>query len=141
MDYKPEIPSQYKGKQIILASGRLIFNAKEDAIMMFSKKAIGFSSAGTINFDSDDYHIVNAPKIYLGLFAHQEKEPLLLGNKTNDLLKELSNSLNEFAELIKTGDGSPHSLMAASGLLNGRLKEIIKIIERNELLSKQNFTV
>jgi hypothetical protein len=44
------------------------------------KKLLGFSSAGTINFDSDDDIIINAPKIYLGLETDVNKpEPAIKG--------------------------------------------------------------
>lgn len=140
-DYKPEIPSQYKGEQIILSSGRIVFNAKYDSVMFFAKKALAFSSAGTFNIDSDDYTIINAPKIYLGLLAHQEREPLLLGNKTNDLLIDLIESIKTFTDLIKTGGGTPQALMAASGFLEGKARGIETILKNKQLLSKQNFTV
>ena len=51
MAYKPEFP--YLGEQIIINSGRVILNSKDDSVFLFGKKAIGFSSAGTINFDAD----------------------------------------------------------------------------------------
>ena len=141
MDYKPQIPSQYDKEQIILSSGRILFNAKLDSVMFFAKKSIALSSAGTINLDSDSHTIVNSPKIYLGLQAHKEKEPLLLGNKTNELLKDLLLSIKEFTNLIKTGGGTPQSLMAASGYLEGKANVIENVLKNKELLSKQNFTI
>lgn len=139
--YKPETPSQYNKDQIVLSSGRILFNAKTDSTMFFANKAISLSSAGTINLDSDDYTIVNSPKIYLGLKAHKEKEPLVLGTQTNNLLKSLISSIKEFTNLVKTGGGTPQSIMAASGFLEGRLKTIESTLNNNELLSKQNFTI
>ena len=65
MAYSPELI--YKGNQVIVASGRIVFNAKDDAVLIFAKKTIGFSSAGSIHFNSDDMMVVNSPKIYLGL--------------------------------------------------------------------------
>jgi hypothetical protein len=75
-NYKPEFP--YLGEQIIINSGRVILNSKDDSIFLFGKKAIGFSSAGTINFDTNNSIIMNSPKIYLGLEA---KEPIVKGNQ------------------------------------------------------------
>jgi hypothetical protein len=88
-------PSQYKGNQVILNSDRLLFNAKSDAILMFSSKAIGLSSGGTLNFDSDDTCIISSPKISLGLKedGSQATEPLLLGNQTEQWLKTLIEGL------------------------------------------------
>lgn len=141
MNYKPEIPSQYDKEQIILSSGRIIFNAKSDSVMFFANKSIALSSAGSINLDSDLHTIINSSKIYLGLDASKEKEPLLLGTQTNNLLKDLITSIKEFTNLIKTGGGTPQSIMAASGFLEGRVVIIESTLKANELLSKQNFTI
>lgn len=83
-------PDKYKGKQVIISSDRLVFNSKTDAILMFSSKAIGLSSAGTLNFDSDKECIISSPKIQLGLKAG---EPLILGNQAEKWLKELIQGL------------------------------------------------
>ena len=41
MNYTPTQPDKYNGKQILITSDRLIFNAKDDSILLFSNKAIG----------------------------------------------------------------------------------------------------
>ena len=70
MSYIPESPNNYIGKQVIINSDRLIFNAKDDSILLFSDKAIGFSTNGDFHFDTfnngTNKFIVNAPKIILG---------------------------------------------------------------------------
>ena len=75
MTYKPDAPEIYQGKQVIINSDRLLFNAKDDAILLFSNKAIGFSTNGSIHFDTSDKKdgdnaskvVINSPNIYLGL--------------------------------------------------------------------------
>jgi len=95
MAYKPDNPHIYKGKQVIINSDRLLFNAKEDSILCFSNKAIGFSTNGSIHFDTsnrdDNNFIVNAPNIYLGLDYKDAlpKEPAVLGDSLEDLLNEI----------------------------------------------------
>ena len=54
MAYVPESPSTYQGKQVIINSDRLLFNAKDDSILLFSDKAIGFSTNGSIHFDTSE---------------------------------------------------------------------------------------
>ena len=70
-NYIPEQPDIYQGKQVIINSDRLIFNAKEDSILLYSDKAMGFSTNGNFHFDTTDKDtnkfIVNSPNIYLGL--------------------------------------------------------------------------
>ena len=101
--YKPEQPNIYQGKQIILNSDRLLFNAKEDAILMYAEKAIGFSSQGSINFDTSEqegknYFIVNSPNIFLGMQGvnnnERPTEPAVLGN-------ELETYFNDMCDLFE----------------------------------------
>jgi len=105
MNYTPEAPNNYIGKQVIINSDRLVFNAKDDAILLFSNKAIGFSTNGSFHFDTvnngTNKFIVNAPKIYLGLRFDNTyaNEPALLGNQTeiwlNDLIDVISYILDD----------------------------------------------
>ena len=41
MAYIPTDPHLYQGKQVIINSDRLVFNAKDDSILLYSDKAIG----------------------------------------------------------------------------------------------------
>jgi len=105
MNYTPEAPNNYIGKQVIINSDRLVFNAKDDAILLFSNKAIGFSTNGSFHFDTvnngTNKFVVNAPKIYLGLRFDNTyaNEPALLGNQTeiwlNDLIDVISYILDD----------------------------------------------
>ncbi len=95
MAYKPDNPNTYQGKQVIINSDRLLFNAKTDSILMFSDKAISLSTNGNIHFDTGNTNnnnfIVNAPNIYLGLEYDDSlpKEPAVKGNSLEELLNEL----------------------------------------------------
>ena len=99
MSYIPESPNNYIGKQVIINYDRLVFNAKDDSILLFSDKVIGFSTNGNFHFDTlnngTNKFIVNAPKIYLGLKYDNTyaNEPALLGNKTEEWLNELIDSI------------------------------------------------
>ena len=65
----PESPGVYQGKQVIINSDRLIFNAKTDSILLYSNEVIGFSTNGSIHFDSLDKCVINSSEIYLGLYV------------------------------------------------------------------------
>ena len=54
MKFIPESPNTYQGNQVIINSDRLVFNAKEDAILLYSDKAIGFSTNGNFHLDTDN---------------------------------------------------------------------------------------
>jgi hypothetical protein len=137
MSYKPEFP--YLGEQIIINSGRVILNSKDDSVFLFGKKAIGFSSSGPINFDSDEKIIINSPEIYLGLDA---KEPLIKGQQLVNLLNRLLNSLDSFSLIIQSSVDSNNIPILAAATAGGTLtKDIIKIRSLiSSITSNQNFT-
>jgi len=107
MSYIPETPNNYIGKQVIINSDRLIFNAKDDSILLFSDKAIGFSTNGNFHFDTfnngTNKFVVNAPKIYLGLKYDDTyaNEPILLGNRTEAWLNELIDVISYILDDVK----------------------------------------
>tara|TARA_R110000744_G_scaffold30103_1_gene71394 strand:+ start:2482 stop:2967 length:486 start_codon:yes stop_codon:yes gene_type:complete len=102
MSYKPEKGEIYQGKQVIIDADRLLFNAKMDSILLYSNKAIGFSTMGSIHFDTSDQKedvessnaskfVVNSPNIYLGLKFDKTlpTEPAVLGNEFDEWANEL----------------------------------------------------
>ena len=104
--YIPEEPNVYQGRQVIINSDRLLFNAKDDSILMYAEKALGFNSMGSINFDTGEKEghnlfVVNSPNIYLGLQGlnndEYPEEPAVLGNALdtylNDILDLIENRL------------------------------------------------
>jgi len=111
MNYTPDAPNIYQGKQIIIDSDRLIFNAKDDSILLFSNKAIGFSTNGSFHFDTSDKQdskfVVNSPNIYLGLKEGDlPTEPVILGHKMqewmigDDLTEGLLDVLEDILDMI-----------------------------------------
>jgi hypothetical protein len=137
-DYKPDFP--YLGEQIIINSGRVILNSKDDSVFLFGKKAIGFSSAGTINFDADEAVIVNAPKTYLGIGA---TEPLVKGTQLTIMLDDILDALRVLSvQLSGTMDSNGvylTNIIQASDSLN---KSVSRIKNRvSDITSKQNYTL
>ncbi len=99
MTYIPNDIKSYIGNQVIINSDRLIFNAKTDSILLYSDKAIGFSTNGSFHFDTssedESAFIVNSPNIYLGLEFDNTlpEQPAVLGN-------DLIESLEDICDLI-----------------------------------------
>jgi len=92
-DIEPINAEKYKGKQIILNSGRLYFNSKEEDILFSAKESFGVSSKD-VSIDGKDYIGLDAKKIYIGKKALDfESQPAVLGDKLeyflNTMLKEL----------------------------------------------------
>ncbi len=138
MAYAPQLI--YKGNQVIIASDRVVLNAKDDAVLIFSKKTIGFSSAGSIHFNSDDVMIMNSPKIYLGLDA---KENLVKGQKLKKYLSDLNSVLIKVATSLSTSTGLPTGVPMLQ--LNTAGQELLRVAQDlqsqiDQILSKDNFT-
>ena len=106
MSYIPESPNNYIGKQVIINSDRLVFNAKDDSILLFSDKAIGFSTNGNFHFDTlnngTNKFIINSPNIHLGLKISDNfappTEPGVLGDALETVLNDLIDYL--YSDLI-----------------------------------------
>tara|TARA_R110000851_G_scaffold110538_1_gene233351 strand:- start:14292 stop:14789 length:498 start_codon:yes stop_codon:yes gene_type:complete len=106
MSWKPELPGVYQGKQILITSDRLVFNAKNDSILLYSNEGIGFSTEGSIHFDTSDFtgnkFIVNAPEIYLGLNYDGElpPSPAVKGYELGEYLGGTDGVLSVIEDLI-----------------------------------------
>lgn len=138
----PIAPDQYAGKQVILNSGRLIFNTTQDHLLLSSAQTIGFNAVKGFNFDTKANFVVGAPLIKLG--SKNATEPLLLGNKTVTLLNQLLINLEAFmticSTLVSTPPGTP---LGPLNIVAGQMSTILNGLQQNlnEIKSKNNYTV
>lgn len=133
----PVEPSQYSKNQIILTSGRLLFNASTDHLLLSSAKSISLSSTSGLNIDTNQV-ILQTQNIYLG--SKNAKEPLLLGDATTTLLDELIaivSSLVTAAQTAANSGGPVASLNKVAPKLLVRLEKL----QTDQIKSKYNFTV
>lgn len=137
----PTIPSQYDKNQIVLNSGRLLFNANQDHILLSTGKSINLNAYQSINIDTDNVYI-QSNKMYLG--SKDATEPLLLGDQTVALLDELISNLKSFMTicetLISTPAGTP---IVPLNSIATTIKNNLTLIQKdlNGIKSKDNFTV
>tara|TARA_R110002167_G_scaffold3927_7_gene18880 strand:- start:588 stop:1064 length:477 start_codon:yes stop_codon:yes gene_type:complete len=153
MKFIPLDPKTYQGNQVIINSDRLIFNAKKDAILLYSDKAIGFSTKGNFHFDTDNSEdakfIVNAPNVYLGLknlkTGELPTESAVLGNELQKLLIKILDYLDNIVmdmcynvAYITTADGTPTGMNLKNHQIQDCLNYDMKIIrdDLNSILSK-----
>jgi len=105
----PTLPSEYSGKQIILNSGRLVFNSDLDHILLSSQKSINLNSQLSVNIDARSEFVVQTPSVYLG--DTQNAQPLVLGNDLVDLLTDLVSDIDSLStslsNQINGPDGTP----------------------------------
>ena len=111
-DSEPDTADSYQGSQVLINSGRLFFNAKEESILFSATEAVA-GNATTISFDGIDYVALDAVKVYLGTEAFGEREPVLLGATTQDWMRQL---LSELERLGKALAGVVPAGSSAGGL-------------------------
>tara|TARA_A100001515_G_scaffold4573_1_gene4514 strand:+ start:845 stop:1318 length:474 start_codon:yes stop_codon:yes gene_type:complete len=153
MAYIPQAPGSYQGNQVLINSDRLIFNAKEDSILLFSDKAIGFSTNGSFHFDTssdenESKFVVNSPNIYLGLEFNNTlpEQPAVLGDELIvslteilELITKIYQDLSFNVTFISTTPGTPTGLNPTNyNIMQKRMKEIQNVRDSFEAFKSQN---
>lgn len=138
----PESVNQYSKPQILLNSGRIVLNANQDHILLSSAKSINLNSQDSVNIDSKNKVVINSPQILLG--DKSATEPLLLGNKTVDLLRDvltaLQSTLNQLQVLTSLPPGAPFApLNIQSAVANQTISKALATLET--LKSSNNKTI
>ena len=100
----PTSPDKFAGEQIILNSGRLLFNTKTDSILFSSKKTINLNSVEGVNIDSPTF-IANSKNIFLG--DKNATEPVILGNTFLNDLRQLLTQLITLSTALQSPIGTP----------------------------------
>ena len=139
----PTAPDQYSGKQVILNSGRLVFNTTQDHLLLSSNQTIGFNAVSGFNFDTKGNFVIGSPSIKLG--SKNATEPLLLGNKTTALLSKLVINLKAWmtvaSPLFASTPGGVAGLPTITSQLVSILSELETNLNQGTIKSKNNFTV
>lgn len=97
-DAKPITINQYQGSQIILNSGRLVFNTTKDHIMLSSQKSINLNALDSINMDTTGPIVLEGGQVLLG--SREATESVLLGDSTVDLLQNLIGDLSSLLKIM-----------------------------------------
>jgi len=140
---RPEDVSKYSKNQIILNSGRLVFNAKNDSIILGAAKSIHLTSDTSVNIDGGKQIAVVAPKVYLGSAKGIEDgdlQSLVLGENLMTNLLSLAISLQGVATALTTAIAGPYpvaSLNTIGPQLEATCTDIINEIKAKSMLSKQ----
>ena len=137
----PTAPDQYDGKQILINSGRLVFNSTVDHILFSSKKSINLNAVEGVNIDTPTVTF-SSGKMFLG--SKNATEPILLGNQTVNLLDQLLVNLQSFmticSTLVSTPPGTP---IGPLNIVAGQMSTILNGLQQNlnSIKSKNNFTI
>jgi len=96
----PNFPNDYAGNQVIINSGRLVFNTNFDHILLSSQKSISFSSQEGFHFDTpQNFVIQSGTTIKLG--SRKATEPLVKGEILRSNLETLCKGLLELVGILK----------------------------------------
>ena len=140
----PTTPNQFAGKQLILTSGRLVFNTTTDHLLLTSKKSINLNAIEGVYLDTPSV-VLNSTSIKLG--SKDATESLMLGDKTvtllNDVLTQLISVVNDLGQLAAKpiiGGAAPDPKLIAT-TAKAKIKLTNSKNKLNTLLSKQNKTI
>jgi hypothetical protein len=137
----------YSGEQILLSSGRLVFNSRSDSIFLTSKQYINLTAGdkvtidvGTVDSDNEEnMFLVNAPRVQFGLDKNGSAEPVVKGEQLDDILTEMMQALADYSDMVTALAISPPLLASASGFLKGRFQEIK--LKLDDFKSPTSFTI
>jgi hypothetical protein len=143
----PTDPKQYAGNQIILNSGRLVFNAKNDSILVLANKSIQLSCNDTLGVDAKQISLT-ADTVYLGSSEGIEGskiQSVVLGENLNFVLSDIATFLQTLNIAFKTAtdsNGAPIvSLQSVASDAETLSNDLLNIVNSKNLLSKQVKTV
>ena len=111
-DSSPEATPIFQGEQVIINSGRLLFNSKTDNILLSSFDTINLNSVNSVNIDTPKT-IIQSPEIYLG--DKGATEPVIFGDKFLNDFQSLLSSLIGLCGALSTpiGSGPPFVINGA----------------------------
>lgn len=143
----PTNVGQYNSNQIILNSGRLVFNAKSDSILLLASKQIQLSCGDTLGIDAKQISLT-ADKVYLGSSEGVEGskiQPVVLGENLNFVLEDIAIFLQTLNIAFKTAvdsNGAPIVSLQAIASDAGTLSDdLLNIVNAKNLLSKTVKTI
>jgi len=138
----PTNVGQYEGNQIILNSGRLVFNAKSDSILLLASKAIQLSCGDTLGINAKQISLT-ADKIYLGSSEGIEGtkiQSVVLGENLNFVLSDIAVFLQTLNIAFKTAtDSNGASIVSLNTIASDAetlSNDLLNIVNGKNLLSK-----
>lgn len=138
---------QYEGNQIILNSGRLVFNAKSDSILLLASKQIQLSCNETLGIDAKQISLT-ANKVYLGSSEGIEGskiQSVVLGENLNFVLADIAVFMQTLNIAFKTAvDSNGAPIVSLQSIASDALtlsNDLLNIVNAKNLLSKTVKTV
>ncbi len=129
----PTATNEFDSEQVVINSGRILFNSKDDNILLSSFDTINLNSLNSVNIDSPKT-VIQSGEIYLG--DKYATEPVILGDKFLDDFKSLCSNIVQLctalsvpiAEYPPTKAVAPLPIKA--GTLRNQAQTMISSIEK-----------
>ena len=142
----PEAPEAYIKNQVILNSGRLLFNTNEDSIIISSQKNVSINADKEIGISGEDNVTILSSKINLGdLDAEQS---LVLGDDFMTQFEILLQNLKSLATVLQGSQiwpgGAPApdpSIPPVASTVQTQIQKIQNVVQKGSLLSKVSKTI
>ena len=148
----PTSPSSYTGDQVIINSGRLLFNSKSDHILLSSQRTISFEALKGFNFDTPANFVIDVGT-HIKLGSRNATEPLVKGETLRQDLQYLTESLINLVKILKyqqlwpKGNSAPDSAASiVASSVETMLKRILEDFKKDSngnstILSKVSKTI
>ena len=142
-----ELIKGYSGEQIVLSSGRLVFNSRSNDIYLNSKRYINLSAGdkvtidvGTVDSDNEtNMFLVNAPRVQFGLDKNGSAEPVVKGEQLDEILTEMMQAVSDYSDMVAALAIIPPLLVIPATFLKGRFQEIK--LKLDDFKSPTSFTI
>ena len=142
----PESPELFIDNQVILNSGRLLFNTNKDSIILSSKENISLNADKEVGISGEDNVTLLSSKINLGdLNANQS---LVLGDDFMTQFEVLLNNLINLATVLQGaqiwpgGSALPDpSIPPIASTVQSSVQKILQVVKKGQLLSKVSKTI
>jgi hypothetical protein len=111
----------YNGEQVVISSGRLVFNSRNNDTYINASRYINLSAGDKITLDvgpvdsdnEENMFLVNAPKMQLGLERYGVVEPITKADELENVLNDLIDAILTYSDLVQTAAIVPGPIMSA----------------------------
>lgn len=126
LENAPTYPQEYSGSQAIINADRVLLNAKEDSILLSSKKSISLSSNEGVGLASSGSISIESGELKLG--SSTAKQPVILGETFLDELSSILADLKRVMDALQS-ESSLKITPAIASILSTSLEEYTKKVD------------
>ena len=139
----PQSIQSYSGPQAIINSGRLIFNAKRDSILLSAQKSVNMSTNESVNINTKNL-LIDSGNIRLG--SKDARESIIKGDTLYFQLDQMLKALLQMLSVLKTSQIYPNGVPKADITKNqvyGNVETSLQLIQEDleSILSKNVKTI